>query len=62
MNAETPEAGEIDDIFRCLVPANLLTFLGRERATTQLRLDELAVGRGAVGAVALRADRGRVAL
>jgi len=35
VNAETPEAGEIDDIFRCLVPANLLTFLGRERATTQ---------------------------
>jgi aspartyl-tRNA(Asn)/glutamyl-tRNA(Gln) amidotransferase subunit A len=46
VSAETPEAGEIDDIFRCLVPADLLAFLGRERVTAQFdRLDAVAATR-----------------
>ncbi|OYU26175.1 MAG: hypothetical protein CFE41_17720 [Burkholderiales bacterium PBB2] len=56
MHAETPEAGEIDDIFRCLVPADLLTFLGRERVTAQFdRLDSVAAARLQV-AFDVRAD------
>jgi aspartyl-tRNA(Asn)/glutamyl-tRNA(Gln) amidotransferase subunit A len=46
VHVETQEAGEIDDIFRCLVPADLLTFLGRERVTAQFdRLDAVAAAR-----------------
>jgi aspartyl-tRNA(Asn)/glutamyl-tRNA(Gln) amidotransferase subunit A len=56
VHAETPEAGEIDDIFRCLVPADLLTFLGRERVTAQFdRLDAVAAARLQV-AFDVRAD------
>lgn len=44
--AETPEAGEIDEIFRSLVPADLLAFLGRERVTAQMdRMDAVAADR-----------------
>jgi aspartyl-tRNA(Asn)/glutamyl-tRNA(Gln) amidotransferase subunit A len=35
VSAETPEAGEIDEVFRSLVPADLLAFLGRDRVTAQ---------------------------
>jgi len=46
LSAETPEAAEIDDIFRCLVPADLLSFLGRERVMAQFdRLDAVAAAR-----------------
>jgi len=56
VHAETPEAGEIDDIFRCLVPADLLAFLGRERVTAQFdRLDAVAAARLQV-AFDVRAD------
>jgi aspartyl-tRNA(Asn)/glutamyl-tRNA(Gln) amidotransferase subunit A len=56
VHAEAPEAGEIDDIFRCLVPADLLTFLGRERVTAQFdRLDAVAAARLQV-AFDVRAD------
>jgi aspartyl-tRNA(Asn)/glutamyl-tRNA(Gln) amidotransferase subunit A len=53
---EAPEAGEIDDVFRCLVPADLLAFLGRERVTAQFdRLDAVAAARLKV-AFEVRAD------
>ena len=46
VNAETPEAGEIDEVFRSLVPADLLAFLGRDRVTAQMdRLDAVAAER-----------------
>lgn len=46
VNVEAPEAAEIDDIFRCLVPADLLAFLGRERVMAQFdRLDAVAAAR-----------------
>lgn len=46
VDAELPGAGEIDDIFRCLVPADLLAFLGRARVEAQFdRLDPVAAAR-----------------
>ena len=46
VHVETPEADEIDEIFRCLVPADLLSFLQRERVTAQFdRLDAVAAAR-----------------
>lgn len=43
---ELPEAGEIDEVFRSLVPAELLAFLGRSRLEGQLdRLDPVAADR-----------------
>jgi aspartyl-tRNA(Asn)/glutamyl-tRNA(Gln) amidotransferase subunit A len=54
--AETPEAGEIDEVFRSLVPADLLAFLGRERVSAQFdRLDAVAADRLQV-AFEVRAD------
>jgi aspartyl-tRNA(Asn)/glutamyl-tRNA(Gln) amidotransferase subunit A len=56
VHVETPEAGEIDEVFRCLVPADLLAFLGRERVTAQFdRLDAVAAARLKV-AFEVRAD------
>ena len=56
VTAETPEASEIDEVFRSLVPADLLAFLGRERVTAQLdRLDAVAADRLKV-AFEVRAD------
>ena len=56
VEAETPEAAEIDEVFRCLVPADLLAFLGRERVSTQFdRLDAVAAARLQV-AFDVRAD------
>ena len=56
VTAETPEAGEIDEIFRSLVPADLLAFLGRDRVTAQFdRLDAVAADRLQV-AFEVRAD------
>ncbi len=49
---EVPEAAEIDAIFRCLVPADVVAFLGRERLERQAdRLDPVAASRlsGAAG-------------
>jgi aspartyl-tRNA(Asn)/glutamyl-tRNA(Gln) amidotransferase subunit A len=46
VSAETPEAGEIDEVFRSLVPTDLLAFLGRERVTAHIdRLDAVAADR-----------------
>lgn len=56
VGAETPEAGAIDEVFRSLVPADLLAFLGRERVTAQFdRLDAVAADRLQV-AFEVRAD------
>ncbi len=56
VSAETPEAGEIDEVFRSLVPADLLAFLGRDRVTAQFdRLDAVAADRLQV-AFEVRAD------
>jgi len=56
VTAETPEAGEIDEVFRSLVPADLLAFLGRERVIAQFdRLDAVAADRLRV-AFEVRAD------
>ena len=56
VTAETPEAEEIDEVFRSLVPADVLAFLGRERVTAQFdRLDPVAADRISV-AFDLRAD------
>lgn len=49
---DVPEAAEIDAIFRCLVPADIVAFLGRERIERQAdRLDPVAASRlsGAAG-------------
>lgn len=43
---DLPEAGEIDEIFRSLVPADLLAHLGRERVRSQMaQLDGVAAER-----------------
>jgi aspartyl-tRNA(Asn)/glutamyl-tRNA(Gln) amidotransferase subunit A len=43
---DVPEAAEIDAVFRSLVPADVLAFLGRERVTRQFdRLDKVAAQR-----------------
>lgn len=43
---ELPEAGEIDEVFRSLVPADLLAHLGRARVEAQIdRLDAVAADR-----------------
>ncbi len=56
VSAETPEAGEIDAVFRSLVPADLLAFLGRDRVTAQFDLlDAVAADRLQV-AFEVRAD------
>ena len=56
VTAETPEATEIDEVFRSLVPADVLAFLGRARVTAQFhRLDPVAADRIQV-AFDLRAD------
>jgi len=53
---DVPEAGEIDAVFRCLVPADLLAFLGRERLRQQSeRIDPVAAARLAA-ALELPAD------
>lgn len=56
VDIELPEAAEIDEVFRSLVPADLLAFLGRERVTAQFaRLDAVAADRLQV-AFEVRAD------
>lgn len=46
VDIEVPEAREIDEVFRSLVPADLLAFLGRERVDAQRdRLDPVAAER-----------------
>lgn len=46
LNVETPEAEEIDEVFRNLVPADLLAFLGRDRVSAQFdKLDAVAADR-----------------
>jgi aspartyl-tRNA(Asn)/glutamyl-tRNA(Gln) amidotransferase subunit A len=53
---DVPEAAEIDAIFRCLVPADVVAFLGRERIERQAdRLDPVAAARLS-GAAGLAAD------
>jgi Asp-tRNA(Asn)/Glu-tRNA(Gln) amidotransferase A subunit family amidase len=43
---DVPEAAEIDAVFRSLVPADVLAFLGRDRVTRQFdRLDKVAAQR-----------------
>jgi aspartyl-tRNA(Asn)/glutamyl-tRNA(Gln) amidotransferase subunit A len=54
--AELPEASEIDEVFKSLVTADLLAFLGRERVKAQFeRLDVVAAARLDV-AFEVRAD------
>ncbi|MBA3589511.1 amidase [Methylibium sp.] len=56
VDIEVPEASEIDEVFRSLVPADLLAFLGRARMEAQLdRLDPVAAERLQV-AFGVRAD------
>lgn len=46
VSIDAPEAAEIDEIFRSLVPADLLAFLGRERVRSQMdKLDGVAAER-----------------
>jgi aspartyl-tRNA(Asn)/glutamyl-tRNA(Gln) amidotransferase subunit A len=46
VSIDVPEAGEIDQVFRSLVPADLLAFLGRARMEAQLdKLDPVAAER-----------------
>lgn len=53
---DVPEAAEIDAVFRSLVPADVLAFLGRERVTKQFdRLDKVAAQR-LQAALTLNAD------
>jgi aspartyl-tRNA(Asn)/glutamyl-tRNA(Gln) amidotransferase subunit A len=43
---DLPEAGEIDEVFRSLVPADLLAYLGRDRVRSQFeRIDAVAAER-----------------
>ncbi len=43
---DVPEAAEVDAVFRSLVPADVLAFLGRDRVTRQFdRLDKVAAQR-----------------
>lgn len=56
VSIDVPEAGEIDEVFRSLVPADLLAFLGRDRMEAQLdKLDPVAAERLQV-AFGVRAD------
>lgn len=56
VSAETPEAGEIDEVFRSLVPADLLAFLGRDRVTAQLPLMDAVAADRLQFAFEVRAD------
>jgi aspartyl-tRNA(Asn)/glutamyl-tRNA(Gln) amidotransferase subunit A len=43
---DVPEVSEIDEVFRCLVPADVLAWLGRERVLAQWdRMDPVAANR-----------------
>lgn len=56
VDIDAPEAGEVDEVFRSLVPADLLAFLGRDRMQRQIdRLDAVAADRLKV-AFDVRAD------
>lgn len=56
LSVEAPEAGDIDPVFRSLVPADLLAFLGRERVSAKFnQLDAVAADRLQV-AFEVRAD------
>ena len=56
VTVETPEAGEVDEVFRSLVPADILAYLGRDRVRAQFdRLDAVAADRLQV-AFDVRAD------
>jgi len=59
---ELPEASEINAVFRCLVPVDLLAFLGRERMRLQWeRLDPVAAQRLQAGLDVLGDDYVRMA-
>lgn len=59
---DVPEVVEIDEVFRCLVPADILAFLGRDRMKAQWdRLDAVAAQRLEVGFHVMADDYARMA-
>ena len=59
---DVPEVVEIDEVFRCLVPADILAYLGRDRVTAQRdRLDPVGAQRLDVGFQVLADDYARMA-
>jgi len=59
---DVPEVVEIDEVFRCLVPADVLAYLGRDRMQAQWdRMDPVAAARLEVGFHVLADDYARMA-
>ena len=59
---DVPEVAEIDEVFRCLVPADILAYLGRERVRAQWdRMDPVAAQRLGVGFEVMADDYARMA-
>ena len=59
---DVPEVIEIDEVFRCLVPADLLAWLGRERIKSHWhRMDPVAAHRLEMGLHVLADDYARMA-
>ena len=62
VDIDVPEAAEIDEVFRCLVPADMLAWLGRDRVKQQGdRLDPVAAQRLEAGLQLLADDYARMA-
>jgi aspartyl-tRNA(Asn)/glutamyl-tRNA(Gln) amidotransferase subunit A len=58
---DVPEVAEIDEVFRCLVPTDILAYLGRARVRAQWdRLDPVAAHRLAVGFEVMADDYARM--
>jgi aspartyl-tRNA(Asn)/glutamyl-tRNA(Gln) amidotransferase subunit A len=59
---DVPEVAEIDEVFRCLVPADVLAWLGRDRVKAQWeRMDPVAAHRLEAGFHVLADDYARMA-
>jgi aspartyl-tRNA(Asn)/glutamyl-tRNA(Gln) amidotransferase subunit A len=59
---DVPEVVEIDEVFRCLVPADILAYLGRDRVTAQRdRMDPVGAQRLDAGFQVLADDYARMA-
>ena len=62
VDIDVPEAAEIDEVFRCLVPVDVLAWLGRERVKIQWdRLDPVAAQRLEAGLQVPADDHARMA-
>lgn len=60
---DVPEVSEIDEVFRCLVPADILAYLGRDRMKAQWdRMDPVAAQRLEAGLQVPADDYARMAL